>query len=67
LSGGEPFGISPVGLGARDTLRMEKGFLLSGQDFHWPGLGDDEDSAVESSFLSRLLISCSIVNKTINM
>jgi len=24
----------PCGLGARDTLRMEHGFLLSGQDFH---------------------------------
>jgi aminomethyltransferase len=24
----------PCGLGARDTLRMEAGFLLSGQDFH---------------------------------
>jgi aminomethyltransferase len=24
----------PVGLGARDTLRIEMGFLLSGQDFH---------------------------------
>lgn len=27
-------GARPVGLGARDSLRMEKGFLLSGQDFH---------------------------------
>ena len=27
-------GASPVGLGARDTLRLEKGYLLSGQDFH---------------------------------
>ena len=53
LNGGELFGICPVGLGARDTLRMEKGFLLSGQDFHWPGLPDDEESAVESSFLAR--------------
>jgi aminomethyltransferase len=26
-------GAAPVGLGARDTLRLEKGFLLSGQDF----------------------------------
>lgn len=26
--------VKPVGLGARDTLRMEKGFLLSGQDFN---------------------------------
>ena len=29
---------TPVGLGARDTLRMEKGYLLSGQDFLWPGI-----------------------------
>ncbi|MDE1819256.1 MAG: glycine cleavage system aminomethyltransferase GcvT [Euryarchaeota archaeon] len=27
-------GAVPCGLGARDTLRMEKGFLLSGVDFH---------------------------------
>jgi len=27
-------GATPVGLGARDTLRLEKGFLLSGQEFH---------------------------------
>ena len=27
-------GASPVGLGARDTLRLEKGYLLSGQEFH---------------------------------
>lgn len=27
-------GSGPCGLGARDTLRMEKGFLLSGQDFN---------------------------------
>ncbi|MFB6235198.1 MAG: glycine cleavage system aminomethyltransferase GcvT [Halopenitus sp.] len=28
------FDCQPCGLGARDTLRMEYGFLLSGQDFH---------------------------------
>ncbi len=27
-------GVQPCGLGARDTLRLEKGFLLSGQDFN---------------------------------
>ncbi|GAB6880250.1 glycine cleavage system aminomethyltransferase GcvT [Halorubrum gandharaense] len=27
-------GVQPCGLGARDTLRTEMGFLLSGQDFH---------------------------------
>jgi aminomethyltransferase len=26
--------VQPCGLGARDTLRIEAGFLLSGQDFH---------------------------------
>ena len=33
LKSGEDLGIRPVGLGARDTLRLEKGYLLSGQDF----------------------------------
>ena len=27
-------GVQPCGLGSRDTLRIEQGFLLSGQDFH---------------------------------
>ncbi len=30
---GADLGIRPIGLGARDTLRLEKGYLLSGQDF----------------------------------
>ena len=33
LEEGRKAGIMPVGLGARDTLRLEKGFLLAGQDF----------------------------------
>lgn len=33
LDKGKPFGLKPVGLGARDTLRLEKGLLLSGTDF----------------------------------
>lgn len=36
---GQEFGIKPIGLGARDTLRLEKGFLLSGQDFAGPDSG----------------------------
>ena len=33
LEAGRPLGLKPTGLGARDTLRLEKGYLLSGQDF----------------------------------
>lgn len=33
LKSGADLGIQPIGLGARDTVRLEKGFLLSGQDF----------------------------------
>jgi aminomethyltransferase len=29
---GHPFGIAPIGLGARDTLRLEMGYALHGQD-----------------------------------
>ncbi|TLX78295.1 glycine cleavage system aminomethyltransferase GcvT [Labilibacter sediminis] len=31
---GEDVGILPIGLGARDTLRLEKGFCLYGNDIH---------------------------------
>ena len=33
LDKGGPLGLKPIGLGARDTLRLEKGLLLSGTDF----------------------------------
>ena len=33
LKEGQVFSISPIGLGARDTLRLEMAYLLSGQDF----------------------------------
>jgi aminomethyltransferase len=50
-------GIVPVGLGARDTLRLEKGYLLSGQDFLWPPLANIEDDStshpVDPALLAR--------------
>jgi len=33
LEKGKAFGLKPIGLGARDTLRLEKSLLLSGTDF----------------------------------
>ena len=33
LERGKAFGLKPIGLGARDTLRLEKALLLSGTDF----------------------------------
>ena len=53
LGAAAPFGLVPVGLGARDTLRLEKGYLLSGQDFLWPGLGIEPDATLPDGFLSR--------------
>ena len=38
---GAEFGIKPVGLGARDTLRLEMGFCLYGNDL------DDTTSPIE--------------------
>lgn len=39
---GKEFGILPIGLGARDTLRLEKGFCLYGNDI------DDSTSPIEA-------------------
>jgi len=41
---GKPYGIVPCGLGARDTLRLESGYLLYGQDV------DDEHTTYESNY-----------------
>ena len=32
MHAGKPFGLKPAGLGARDTLRLEAGLMLNGQD-----------------------------------
>ena len=39
---GKAFGIKPIGLGARDTLRLEKGYCLYGNDI------DDTTSPIEA-------------------
>lgn len=33
MEAGEEYGIKPIGLGARDTLRLEKCFILAGNEF----------------------------------
>ena len=42
MKAGKAFGITPAGLGARDTLRLEKGFCLYGNDI------DDTTSPIEA-------------------
>ena len=42
MEAGSPFGIMPVGLGARDTLRLEMGYCLYGNDI------DDKTSPIEA-------------------
>lgn len=59
LEKGEPHGLVPVGLGARDTLRLEKGYLLSGQDFLTTTLSDS-DSNLPTGFLSRNSIETNV-------
>ncbi len=46
MEAGAEFGILPIGLGARDTLRLEKALLLSGQDFN---PNDDPRTTLETN------------------
>lgn len=45
FTAGEAFGIKPIGLGARDTLRLEMGFCLYGNDI------DDTTSPIEAGLV----------------
>ena len=42
MAAGRPHGLEPVGLGARDTLRLEMGYMLYGNDI------DDETTPLEA-------------------
>ena len=60
MEAGSEIGIAPVGLGARDTLRLEKGYLLSGQDFLWPGLNSEHPKDLPVGFLSRNTVETNV-------
>lgn len=62
LEAGKEFDILPVGLGARDTLRMEKGFALYGNDI------DDTTSPIEAGLgwitkFTKSFIDCELFEK----
>ncbi|MGA2193019.1 MAG: glycine cleavage system aminomethyltransferase GcvT, partial [Nitrospirota bacterium] len=48
MDAGQAYGLIPCGLGARDTLRLEMGYLLYGQD------ADDKTTPVEAGYESAI-------------
>lgn len=59
LAAGEEFGIQPIGLGARDTLRLEMGFCLYGNDI------DDTTSPLEAGlgWITKLKKESAFIDK----
>jgi aminomethyltransferase len=57
---GAEFGIKPIGLGARDTLRLEMGFCLYGNDI------DDTTSPIEAGlgWITKFTDEKEFINKT---
>ncbi|NDB94472.1 MAG: aminomethyl transferase family protein, partial [Euryarchaeota archaeon] len=60
MEAGRSLGLVPVGLGARDTLRLEKGYLLSGQDFSWPGLKSGQPAGAPEGSLARTSLETNV-------
>ena len=59
---GKEYGLQPAGLGARDTLRLEMGYLLHGQDI------DETTSPIEAGLgwitkLNKTFIGCEYLRK----
>ncbi len=63
LEAGQEFGIKPIGLGARDTLRLESGFCLYGNDINdrtspiAAGLGWITKFTEDNNFIDRELFA----------
>jgi aminomethyltransferase len=55
---GEEYGIKPIGLGARDTLRLEMGFCLYGNDI------DDTTSPIEAGlgWITKLSVNKDLID-----
>lgn len=58
MEAGKKYGIKPIGLGARDTLRLEKAFCLYGNDIN------DETSPIEAGLGWITKFTKNFVNRT---
>jgi aminomethyltransferase len=61
FAAGEEFGIKPIGLGARDTLRLEMGYCLYGNDIN------DQTSPIEAGlgWITKFTDSKDFIDKTL--